>query len=352
MVWRYGNPNADKGESCFGICHNTVHQASRGVGEATIETRGGALRIIGWVTVAAMLAWATVGFAGTERFDYDALGRLVRHIDSPGTITEYVYDGVGNILEVRRSIEAGPPVVSTVLPATLRRGQSLRIAITGSRLSGARVATSDPELDISSLTAAATGVSFTLSASAAAALGARVFTVSTSTGSAIFSLMIAPQVPALSFAPSAVSLKAGQTQEVTLMLSNPDSVAHSLSLAIANSTVASVSTASITLLPGQTSAVVSVSAIASGVTALNIGSPTLGPTAVGIYVSAPFAGETAAYAPLVGVFRPEIPGGSVAKPTGPFTAPSVGVFRPETPGSGGSRLIGPLMAPSVGVGRE
>jgi YD repeat-containing protein len=172
--------------------------------------------------------------AGTERFDYDALGRLVRHIDSPGTVTEYVYDGVGNILEVRRSLEAGPPVVSTVLPASVRRGQSVRIALTGSRLSGARVATSDPELDISSLTAAATGVSFTLSASAAATLGARVFTVSTSTGHTIFSLLIAPQLPALSFAPSAVTLQAGQTQEVTLTLSNPDSVAHSLSLAIGN----------------------------------------------------------------------------------------------------------------------
>jgi len=284
------------------------------------------LRIVGWMRVAAMLLWAATGIAGTERFDYDALGRLVRHIDSPGTVTEYVYDGVGNILEVRRSLETGPPVVSTVLPASVRRGQSVRIALTGSRLSGARVATSDPELDISSLTAAATGVSFTLSASAAAALGARVFTVSTSTGNTIFSLMIEPQVPTLSFAPWPVTLKAGQTQEVTLTLSNPDSVAHSLSLAIANTAVASVSPASITLSPGQTSAVFSVSAIASGVTALNIGSPTLAPTAVGIYVSAPFAGESAAYAPLVGVLRPQAPG-TPANPAVFMATPNVGVQR-------------------------
>jgi YD repeat-containing protein len=304
---------------------------------------------VGWMRVAAMLLWAATGIAGTERFDYDALGRLVRHIDSPGTVTEYVYDGVGNILEVRRSLEAGPPVVSTVLPASVRRGQSVRIALTGSRLSGARVATSDPELDISSLTAAATGVSFTLSASAAATLGARVFTVSTSTGHTIFSLLIAPQLPALSFAPSAVTLQAGQTQEVTLTLSNPDSVAHSLSLAIGNTAVASVSTASITLSPGQTSAVFSVSGIASGVTALNIGSPTLAPTAVGIYVSAPFTGESAAYAPLVGIFRVEAAGGGTS-PIGPFTAPNVGVFRPEAVG-GGTSVAGPFAAPNVGVFR-
>lgn len=332
------------------------------------------MRIVGWMIVAAMLLWAATGIAGTERFDYDALGRLVRHIDSSGTVTEYVYDGVGNILEVRRSLEAGPPVVSTVLPASVRRGQSLRIALTGSRLSGARVATSDPELDISSLTAATTGVSFTLGASAAAALGARVFTVSTSTGNTIFSLMIEPQLPALSFAPSAVTLTAGQTKEVTITLSNPDSVAHSLSLAITNTAVASVSPASITLSPGQTSAVFSVSAIASGTATLNVGSATLAPMTVGIYVSsAPFTGASTAYAPLVGVFRPEAPGvgsnpagpftapnvgvfrpeaaGVGSNPAGPFTAPNVGVFRPEAAGSGGS-LIGPFLAPNVGVQRE
>lgn len=307
------------------------------------------MRIVGWMMVAAMLLWAATGMAGTERFDYDALGRLVRHIDSPGTVTEYVYDGVGNILEVRRSLEAGPPVVSTVLPASVRRGQSVRIALTGSRLSGARVATSDPELDISSLTAAATGVSFTLSASAAAALGARVFTVSTSTGNTIFSLMIEPQVPALSFAPWPVTLQAGQTQEVTLTLSNPDSVAHSLSLAIANSAVASVSPASITLSPGQTSAVFSVSAIAAGTTTVNVGSSTLVPTAVGIYVTAPFAGESAAYALPVGIFRPEAPGTGASSVS--IMAPNIGILRPEAPG-GGSSLAGSVVAPNVGVQRE
>lgn len=310
------------------------------------------MRIIGWMVVVAMsmLLWAVTARAGTERFDYDALGRLVRHIDSSGTVTEYAYDAVGNILEVRRSSEAGPPAITSVVPANVRRGQSLRITIGGNRLSGARVTTSDPELDINSLTAATTGVSFTLSASAAAALGARVFTLSTSTGSAIFSLMIDPYLPTLSLAPSPLTLSAGQSQQVTITLSNPDQVAHTLSLAIANSAVASVSPASITFQPGQTQAMASVSAIAAASTALNVGSVTLGPTALGIYVSAPFAGESSAYAPLVGVFRPQVPGG-VATPTGPFTAPSVGVFRPKAPESGGS-VVGPFVAPNVGVQRE
>ncbi|MBN8451202.1 MAG: hypothetical protein J0M13_19815 [Candidatus Accumulibacter sp.] len=311
--------------------------------------RGGSLRIVGLVIMGIVLGWAASAHAGTERFDYDALGRLVRHVDPSGTMTDYAYDPVGNLLEVRRSNDAGPPVVSSVAPANVRRGQSVRVAIGGSRLSGARVTTSDPELDISALSSTATTISFTLGASPAAMLGARVFSVVTSSGGAIFPLMIDPQVPALNFAPSPVTLKAGQTQELTLTLSNPDSVAHNLSLAIANPAVASVSTASINLLPGQTGAVFSVSAIASGTTTLNVGSPTLGPTVVGIFVSAPFAGETAAYAPLVGVFRAEAVGGG-ASPLGPFTAPIVGVFRPE-PTGGGASPLGPFTAPIVGVFR-
>jgi YD repeat-containing protein len=311
---------------------------------------GGSLRIVGLVIMGIVLGWAASVHAGTERFDYDALGRLVRHVDPSGTMTDYAYDAVGNLLEVRRSNDAGPPVVSSVAPANVRRGQSVRIAIGGNRLSGARVTTSDPELDISALSSTATAIGFTLGASPAATLGARVFSVVTSSGGAIFPLMIDPQVPALSFAPSPVTLAAGQLLTVTLTLSNPDIVAHSLSLAIANTAVASVSTASITLLPGQTSAVLTVSAIASGTTALTVDSATLGPTALGIYVSAPFAGETAAYAPPLGVFRPEVPGGG-ASPVGPFTAPSVGVFRPEAAASVGS-LVGPFVAPNVGVQRE
>lgn len=350
MIWRYGNPKADAGRRPVSVSATTKCIRPRAASARDDRDKGGTLRFIGWVAVAAMLAWATLGFAGTERFDYDALGRLVRHIDSPGTITEYVYDGVGNLLEVRRSIEAGPPVVSTVLPATVRRGQSLRIVISGNRLSGARVTTSDPELDISSLTASTTGITFILSTSTATALGARVFTVSTSTGNAIFSLMIAPQLPALGFSPSPVTLKAGQTQEVTLTLSNPDSVAHSLSLAVANNSIASVSPTSITLLPGQTSAVVSVSAITAGTTVLNVSSVTLGPAALGVFVSVPFAGESTGYAPLVGIFRPEAPGVGTS-PAGPFTAPNVGIFRPEAAGSGES-MVGPFVAPNVGVQRE
>lgn len=328
------------------------HDRLRPVSAAGAAEQGReALRRVGWSITGAMLLTAmAAAHAGTERFDYDALGRLVRHIDSSGTITEYAYDAVGNILEVRRSTDSGPPRVSGVSPAAVRRGQTLRVTITGNRLAGARVSNSDPELDISGLTSAATAVAFTLAVSPAATLGARVFTVSTSSGDAIFSLLIEPQVPAMSFVPSTVRLEPGQAQEVTLTLSNSDAIAHTVLLSVANTVVASVSTPSITLLSGQTRAMFRVSGITSGATVLNFGSTTLGATALGIYVSAPFTGTRAAYAPPVGLFRSEAPG-TGPSPSVALIAPNIGILRPEAPVGAGS-MVGPILAPNVGVHRQ
>ncbi|WP_374692548.1 Ig-like domain-containing protein [Accumulibacter sp.] len=295
-----------------------------------------------------LLTAMAAAHAGTERFDYDALGRLVRHIDSSGTITEYAYDAVGNILEVRRSIDSGPPRVSGVSPAALRRGQTLRVTITGNRLAGARVSSSDPELDISGLTSAATAVAFTLGVSPAATLGARVFTASTATGDAIFSLMIDPQVPTLDFSPSPATLTAGGSQTVTFMLSNADTVAHSLTLTSTNTAVATVSPDSISFQAGQTQATGTVTAVASGTAAVTVNSQTLGQTSLGIYVSAPFSGQGAAYAAPVGVLRRA---GAAPSGVGPIVAPNVGVVR-QSAAAGGNYRVDPLLAPNVGIRRQ
>jgi len=233
-----------------------------------------------------------------------------------------------------------------VSPAAVRRGQTLRVTIIGNRLAGARVSTSDPEIDISGLTSAATTIAFTLGVSSAAALGARVFTVTTATGDAIFSLMIGPKMPTLDFAPSPVTLTAGESHTVALMLSNSDTVAHSLTLTSTNAAVATVSPGSISFQPGQTQATGTVMAVASGTAAVTVNSQTLGQTSLGIYVSAPFLGQGAAYAAPVGVVRKA---GAAPAAVGPIVAPNVGVFR-ATQANNGS-VVGPIIAPNVGVQR-
>ena len=44
---------------------------------------------------------------GAIQYVYDDLGRLIKVIDPTGNVAEYVYDAVGNILEIKRSTIAG-----------------------------------------------------------------------------------------------------------------------------------------------------------------------------------------------------------------------------------------------------
>jgi large repetitive protein len=44
---------------------------------------------------------------GAIRYVYDDLGRLIKVIDPPGNVAEYVFDAVGNILEIKRSTVTG-----------------------------------------------------------------------------------------------------------------------------------------------------------------------------------------------------------------------------------------------------
>ena len=65
-------------------------------------------KFVGWF-FASFLAVALLASAQAETFQYiyDETGRLIKAIDSTGTVIEYVYDDVGNILEVKRSSLSG-----------------------------------------------------------------------------------------------------------------------------------------------------------------------------------------------------------------------------------------------------
>ena len=109
----------------------------------------------------ALLALAAAVQAGQERYDYDPMGRLIRYINPAGEATEYVYDAVGNILEVRR-IEAKAPQITGVVPDVVRRSATTAVMVTGTDLLGATVTAADPGLRITGLRSSATAVSFDL----------------------------------------------------------------------------------------------------------------------------------------------------------------------------------------------
>ena len=65
-------------------------------------------KFVGWF-FASFLAVALLAPAQAETFQYvyDETGRLIKAVDSTGTVVEYVYDDVGNILEIKRSSLSG-----------------------------------------------------------------------------------------------------------------------------------------------------------------------------------------------------------------------------------------------------
>src|SRR5713101_7979611 len=127
-------------------------------------------RVHRWLTRALTVLWLTgaaIGLvpaadAGQERYDYDALGRLIRVIDEQGRVTEYVYDAAGNLLQVIVGGTAPAPAIVAVTPSSLRRGETKAIQVTGTGLSGVAVAVADPGLRVSNVSDTLAQVSFTL----------------------------------------------------------------------------------------------------------------------------------------------------------------------------------------------
>ncbi len=205
--------------------------------------------------------WSHTAEAATERYDYDPLGRLIRHVDPGGEVTEYEYDPVGNITRVRQAGNATAlvPTVSNTTPTSFRKGTSTLVTVTGTNFSGARLNAQDPNIDITGVSMTATQLSFTASANVSAEPGLKAFSISNAAGSANFNLTLAPTLPVVSFSPQPIALPPDNSiRNVSLVLSNTDTVSHTVALSMDNTAVATVSPASVVLAPGQSSVLVQI----------------------------------------------------------------------------------------------
>ncbi len=241
-------------------------------------------------------------YAAQERYDYDPLGRLVRMVDGQGRVTEYIYDAVGNILEVRTGGAAQPPTVTDIAPATMRRGTSATVTINGTNLSNVEVRAADPQLQISGVSGTATRVTFNLAAGLGAALGAAPIVLRNSLGEVTRSITIQPTLPSLSIAPTPIAIPPdGVARSFSVALSHADVVAHTVSVTSDQPTIASVSPASAVIAAGQTQATFQITGVLGGQTVIRLTSPTLVATAVPVFVTAEFRGINTAYSSIVGV---------------------------------------------------
>jgi YD repeat-containing protein len=74
--------------------------------------------------------------AAVERYGYDPIGRLIQFVDSANQVTEYTYDAAGNLTTVTGggAVSNFVPVLTSVTPGLIRRGETRNVVLAGQRL--------------------------------------------------------------------------------------------------------------------------------------------------------------------------------------------------------------------------
>lgn len=285
-------------------------------------------------SLVALIAFVCAGLyfqpahAAIERYSYDPLGRLIQYVDSAGQVTEYTYDAAGNLTSVTGGGAASNyvPVLSSVAPSLIRRGETKSLLITGQRLQAGSLRTSNPGLDLLNVRQTATQIQADLIADQAVPVGAQTLSFTNAQGTASIAITVAPVLPTLSVEPSPLALPPdNNARNITLRLSTSDVVSHTINLVMSDTSKATISPASVTIAPGQSSIQVSVTPKVAGFTSLQLSSTTLASTSVPVFITADFRGVNTSQAMPVGV----VVGSATQQPSNTtlalFNAPQVGV---------------------------
>jgi hypothetical protein len=213
------------------------------------------------------------------------------------------------------TVNATGPAITAISPNSLRRLESKQIVISGSGLAGASVLTSSSGLQISNVQAETTQVAFTVTASSTAPLGPQSFSLVNSGGTANFALAVNPVLPTILVSPAPLAIPPDLTQRgFVVRLSSFDTVDHTIALAVADPTRASLSASSLTIPAGQAEARAGITGMQDGVTSLILTSATLGSTDVPVFVTKEFKEASTTYSPLLGVVVQGAP--SLIEPVG------------------------------------
>ncbi len=283
----------------------------------------------GLVLLACALAVPGSGAgAGQERYEYDAIGRLVLHVDSQSEVTEYSYDPAGNLLSVRRAGQAADlaPALTSVSPSVIRRGETRSVTLTGQRLQAGTLQASDPGIGISGVQLGASQITAQVTVAPSVAVRAHTLTFSNARGAASVALVVASALPVLTVEPSPLALPPDNTaRAITLRLSTADAVAHVVNIASSDAGRVSVNPASVTLAAGQTAVQVSVTPRAGGFANLLLTSPTLQSVTLPVFVTTDFRGANTSHAVPVGVQVGDAVAPSAPPVSATFASARVGV---------------------------
>lgn len=288
-------------------------------------TRCHVLRIAKWAIL--LIPVLISAFAGTEYYDYDAAGRLQRVTDEQRVATRYQMDAADNLLSVGAGDRNAAPVIESVTPAGLRRGQTRTFTITGQHLDFVSLSTGIASLSIAGLVRSPTRISFSLTAASDAPVGPQTLTFRDAVGSAGARIIVSPALPLLSAEPAPLALPPdGSPRQLTLRLSGADNVDHLISLRSLEPTIAALGTNTVTIPAGQMLVRVPVTGKSAGTTSLVLTADELAGISLPVFVTGEFRGLSTSHAAPVGVVRPQGPPAPVSVPRS-ANSPAVGILR-------------------------
>ena len=261
------------------------------------------------------------------------------------------YDTGINVIALKPTLTA-----NSLTPTSLRQAQTLNFQISGSNLLGAQVSIpSGVGLTLANLQTTATLASFDLTASATATLGPQTLSVSNpavANGVATLAVNVAVILPTINIdALPLIVPPDGVARSYSISLSNADSVDNTLNLNTLDTTIISVSPATVTIPAGSTSTTINLTGLKLGVTPLNITSPSLAAVSKAIYAANLVNGDVVGpvLSPAVGVNVPYslsgLPNGTVV----PVTSAAVGVNVPYSLVGLPTGTVVPVTSAAVGV---
>jgi hypothetical protein len=221
-----------------------------------------------------------------------------------------------------------PPIsVTGIDPTSIRRGESLPFTVTGSRLQGAAVTSSNPGLAISALQTTPSQASFTLTASQSAALGPALLSFSNpgvAKGIASIEVQVNKALPKVIVTPAVLAIPPdGTSRQFRVGLTESDDVDRAFTLSVGDTTVATVTPETFTIPAGQTQQTVSVRGLKLGQTTLSVNAAGLASLTLPIYVTPDFSSINTAYARLVTVQRAAPPAPPVQRSVTPLLSRAV-----------------------------
>jgi YD repeat-containing protein len=259
---------------------------------------------IAFVIFLVAISSISIAHAAQERYEYDPIGRLTRFVDGANRVVTYTYDAAGNLTTVSDGGAAASlaPVVSNVTPALVRRGQTVTMVIAGQSLNAGSLLSSHPSIDLSNLRQTTTQIQVSVTVGLETPLGAQSLVFSNIVGAANANFTVGPVLPTLRFEASPLAFPPDSVaRNVTLLLTQPDVVPHTVTISSSNVSKLAVNTTSVTFAAGQISQQINLTPKVAGFANINLSSATLAAQVVPVFLTTDFRGVNTSYAPRVGV---------------------------------------------------